>query len=122
PPLVPILFGHTGQIRHFTDLRISAAVRTVVVSESWLRALSSAERAAFDRAVAAARAANRAWARDIQDKEFAVLEAAGVKVTALAPGERARFMARSRPAYDHITTSEMVDRILALADAARRLP
>lgn len=93
PPLVPIMFGHAGQIRHFTDLRLYPSTRWVVVSRSWYQGLEPSARAAIDAALAEGHAANRAWAREILERERAALESAGIAFRTLSTEERQAFAA-----------------------------
>jgi len=99
PAFVPLLFGHTDFLKHFTDARVSPSLRITIVSEDWYQGLSDEDRATVDAAAAAATAANRAWL-GTQDAVMAKLEAAGVTVVKLDEAARAEFRAASAPAYD----------------------
>lgn len=98
PPVVPLMFGHAGIIKHFTDARVAPSVRLAIASEDWYRKLSAEQRKLVDAAVAKATAANRAWLKT-RDKELQDLEKAGMKVTGLSPAARAEFQKRSEPLY-----------------------
>ena len=99
PAFVPLLFGHTDFLKHFTDARVSPSLRITIVSEDWYQGLSDDERATVDAAAAAATAANRAWL-GTQDAIMAKLEEAGVTVVKLDEAARAEFREASAPAYD----------------------
>lgn len=91
PPLVPLMFGHAGRIRHFSDLRLTPSARWAVVSRRWYEGLDDTRRAAIEAALAGAREANRAWAREVQAREREALEAAGIAFRALSDEELAAF-------------------------------
>lgn len=98
PPFVPLLFGHTGFIKHFTDAGTSPSVRLAIASEDWYQGLSEEERQTVDAAVKAADKANRAWL----EKRSGILDAleeAGIAVTRLTPEARAEFREKSRAVY-----------------------
>lgn len=107
PALVPLLFGHTEFIRHFTPAEISPSLRITIVSEDWYQGLSEAERATVDAAAAAANAANRAWLAT-QTGTMEQLAAAGVTISDLSPEARAEFQAASQTTYDTIITPEQL--------------
>lgn len=98
PAFVPLLFGHTDFLKHFTDARVSPSLRITIVSEDWYQGLSDEDRATVDAAAAAATAANRAWL-GTQDAVMAKLEEAGVAVVKLDQAARAEFREASAPAY-----------------------
>ncbi|MFT7593936.1 MAG: TRAP-type C4-dicarboxylate transport system substrate-binding protein [Paracoccaceae bacterium] len=99
PAFVPLLFGHTDFLKHFTDARVSPSLRITIVSEDWYQGLSDADRATVDAAAAAATAANREWVKS-QDAVLGKLEAAGVAVVRLDQAARDAFRAASAPAYE----------------------
>lgn len=107
PSVVPLLFGHTDFIRHFTPADISPSLRIVIASEDWYAGLSEADRATVDAAVAAANAANRAWL-DTQGGVIDQLVAAGVTITEMSPEARAEFQAASETTYTSIVTAEQL--------------
>lgn len=107
PSVVPLLFGHTDFIRHFTPADISPSLRIVIASEDWYAGLSEADRATVDAAVAAANAANRAWL-DTQGSVIDQLVAAGVTITEMSPEARAEFQAASETTYTSIVTAEQL--------------
>lgn len=99
PAFVPLLFGHTEFIKHYTDAKITPSLRITIVSEDWYQGLSEADRATVDAAAAAATAANRKWLQG-QDAVIAKLEEAGVQVVRLSQEARDAFRAASGPAYE----------------------
>ncbi len=101
PAFVPLMFGHTGFIKHFTDASVAPSSRVALVSEDWYQGLSDKERKIVDDAAAAAHAANRKWTNS-QDGILKKLEAAGVKVVRLGDKERAEFRDRSRAIYSNM--------------------
>jgi TRAP-type transport system periplasmic protein len=105
PPIVPLLFGHTEFITHFTDAEISPSLRVTIVSEDWYQGLSEDERRIVDEAAAAANKANREWLSD-QDHVYDQLEAAGVDIVRLSEEARAAFREASAPAYESGLLSE----------------
>ncbi len=99
PNFVPLLFGHTDFIKHYTDAAVSPSLRIAIASEDWYQGLSDEERQTVDDAVAAANAANRAWL-GTQDAVNEKLEAAGVEIVILDEAARQEFRDASAPAYD----------------------
>lgn len=98
PPFVPLLFGHTGFIKHFTDAAIVPSSRAAIISEDWYQGLSEADRKIVDDAIAAADAANREWLKGrsaVLDK----LEEAGVAVVRMDDAARAEFREASKPVW-----------------------
>lgn len=115
PAFVPLLFGHTDFLKHFTDAKIAPSLRITIVSEDWYQGLSDADRATVDAAAAAATAANRDWL-GTQDAVLGKLEAAGVAVVKLDQAARDEFRAASAPAYESgLLTPEQI----AAWDAAK---
>ncbi len=98
PPFVPLLFGHTGFIKHYTDAGTSPSVRLAIASEDWYQGLSDEKRKTVDAAIDAANKANRAWL-DKRVGIFQALEKAGVTVTELSPEARAEFREKSKAVY-----------------------
>ncbi|MFN6976720.1 MAG: TRAP transporter substrate-binding protein [Gemmobacter sp.] len=98
PASVPLVFGHTGFIRHFTDAAVGLSVRIVIASQDWWEGLSDAERAIVTAAADEATAANRAWLAT-QTTVLEDLEKAGISVTRLTPEQRARFVEASSKVY-----------------------
>lgn len=105
PAFVPLLFGHTEFLHHFTPAEITPGLRIVIASEDWYDGLSDEERATVDAAVREANAANRAWL-GTQDGVLDQLRAAGVEITEMTPEARAEFQAASATTYASIVTPE----------------
>ncbi|MES0864248.1 TRAP transporter substrate-binding protein [Ruegeria sp. SCPT10] len=113
PPFVPLMFGHTDFIRHFTDASVNPSVRTAIVSEDWYQGLSDTERATVDEAAAKATAANRAWLAS-RVNILEELKAAGITVTQLSPEARDEFVEASKKTYtDGVLNAEEVAAWLA---------
>lgn len=92
PPLIPLIFGHTRQIKYFTDLKLNPSSRVVVVADEWYKSLKPNRQKLFDEAVVNAQKANHEWAIKIREKEFKMLRKAGVRVTEISPDARDRFV------------------------------
>jgi TRAP-type transport system periplasmic protein len=107
PAFVPLLFGHTEFIRHFTPAAISPSLRIAIASEDWYSGLSDEDRATVDAAVAAASAANRAWL-GTQTGVFDQLREAGVTITEMSAEARAEFQAASATTYEAIISPEQL--------------
>lgn len=103
PAFVPLLFGHTEFIRHFTDAAVSPSLRIAIASEDWYQGLGDEDRARVDAAVDAARAANRDWL-PTQAGVIGQLTGAGVAVVELSDEARAEFREASMATYDQIVT------------------
>jgi TRAP-type C4-dicarboxylate transport system substrate-binding protein len=99
PNFVPLLFGHTDFLKHYTDAAVTPSLRIANASEDWYQGLSDADRAVVDDGVTAANAANRAWL-GTQNGVLDKLRAAGVEVQTLDEAARAEFREASSPAYD----------------------
>lgn len=97
---VPLAFGQTDIVRHFTDAKVINSIRAVIVSADWYDGLSDAQRAVFARAVKAGNEGNRAWVGAIGPKAMADLKAAGVEVISLEPAAREAFRTLSQKVYD----------------------
>ncbi|WP_417598800.1 TRAP transporter substrate-binding protein [Pararhodobacter oceanensis] len=107
PSFVPLLFGHTEFIKHFTPAQISPSLRITIVSEDWYDGLSDDERATVDAAADAGNAANRAWLA-AQTGVTDQLVAAGVEITELSDEARAEFQAASETTYGAIVDEEQL--------------
>ena len=92
PPLVPLLFGHTRQIKYFTNLNLNPSSRYIVVADEWYQTLAPERRRLFDEAILLAKAANHSWAKEIRKKEFDMLRKAGITVTEITPEARKIFI------------------------------
>ncbi|MDQ2091214.1 TRAP transporter substrate-binding protein [Marimonas arenosa] len=98
PPIVPLMFGHTSFIKHFTDANLVPSSRAVIASEDWYQGLSDDQRKIVGDAVVAARAANREWL-GTQVAVLDKLRGAGVEVIELSDAARAEFRKASEPLY-----------------------
>ena len=98
--LVPLMFGQTDIVKHFTDAGVIIALRAAIVSKSWYDGLSDKQRADVDAAVAKANAANRDWLSKAQTSSLDALRKAGVTVVTLTPEQRAAFRKLSEKTYD----------------------
>lgn len=109
PPIVPLLFGHTDFIKHFTDAEITPSLRITIVSEDWYQGLSEEEHATVNAAAEAANVANREWLAR-QDAVYDKLKEAGVSVVELDEAARAEFVAASEKTYDSdLLSAEQVE-------------
>lgn len=100
PNFVPLLFGHTDFIKHYTDAGVSQSLRIAIASEDWYQGLSDDERKIVDDAVKEANSANRAWL-GTQNAVNEKLKAAGVEIVSLSDDARAEFRDASGPAYEN---------------------
>ncbi len=108
PAFVPLLFGHTDMLKHYTDAAIAPSLRITIVSEDWYQGLSDEDRAIVDAATEAANKANRAWLKT-QDAVLGKLEEAGVAIERLDQAARDEFRAASAPAYESdLMTQEQI--------------
>ncbi|MCD2360983.1 MULTISPECIES: TRAP transporter substrate-binding protein [Sulfitobacter] len=101
PSFVPLLFGHTGFIKHFTDAQIVPSSRAAVMSEDWYQGLSDAERDTVNAAIEAANTANREWLKN-QASVLDKLEEAGVEVIKLDDAKRGEFREASQAIWGNI--------------------
>ncbi|MCC5987336.1 MAG: TRAP transporter substrate-binding protein [Pararhodobacter sp.] len=107
PAFVPLLFGHTEFIRHFTDAAIAPSLRIAIASEDWYQGLGEADREVVDAAVEAARAANREWL-PTQVGVIDQLREADVAVVELSDEAREEFRQASMVTYEQIVTPEQL--------------
>ena len=98
PSWVPLLYGHTGFIKHFTDAQVMPQTRAALISEDWYRGLSDKERETVDAAVAEANAVNREWLLT-QAEHLGSLAEAGVEVVELDEAARAEFREASQASW-----------------------
>lgn len=101
PPMVPLMFGHTGFIKHFTDAKVGLGSRTVIVSEDWFQGLSDDQKKIVMDAAAAATKANRDWLAT-RGTELDKLREAGIEVTTLSDEAWAEFKALSAPLHNMV--------------------
>ena len=106
PPNSAIRTGHTEFLRNFTQAEITPSTRIILISEDWYDMLSAEEQAQIDAAIAAGVAANRAWVDNwaglVEERHLA----AGVTLSELAPGERDRMVAATRPTWDDVMEAD----------------
>ncbi|MFC3615629.1 TRAP transporter substrate-binding protein [Lutimaribacter marinistellae] len=105
PPMVPLMFGHTGFIKYFTDAKVGLGTRTVIVSEDWYQGLSADEQKIVMDAAAAATKANREWLAT-RSAELDKLRDAGIEVTTLTPEAWNEFRALSEPLHNMVPLPE----------------
>lgn len=105
PPMVPIMFGHTGFIKYFTNAKVGLGSRTAIVSEDWFQGLSPEQQKTVMDGAAAATKANREWL-STRSAELDALREAGIEVTELTPEAWAEFKALSTPLHNMVPLPE----------------
>ncbi|SFM65304.1 TRAP transporter substrate-binding protein [Shimia aestuarii] len=105
PPMVPLMFGHTGFIKYFTNAKVGLSSRTAIVSEDWFQGLSAEQQKTVMDAAAAATATNRAWL-ETRSAELDKLREAGIEVTELTPEAWAEFKELSTPLHNMVPLPE----------------
>lgn len=105
PPMVPIMFGHTGFIKYFTDAKVGLGSRTVIVSEDWYQGLSADQQKIVMDAAAAATKANRDWLAT-RSAELDALSEAGIEVTELSDEAWNEFKTLSAPLHNMVPLPE----------------
>ncbi len=105
PPMVPIMFGHTGFIKYFTDAKVALSTRAVIVSEDWYQGLSPEEQQIVQDAAEVATEANRAWLKT-RSAELEALSTAGIEVSTLSDAAWAEFKALSTPLHNMVPLPE----------------
>ena len=119
-PLVPMMFGHTDILKHFTDAKVIIAQRAVLVSKDWYEGLSDKDRATVDQAVAAATKANREWLKKVSVTALEGLKKAGIQITPLSDENREAFRALSKTVYNSgLLSKEQVDEWVKLAESVK---
>lgn len=117
---VPISFGQTDVVRHFSDARVIIPMRAILASRAWYDGLTEDERAIVTQAVAAGDKANRDWLDEVSDSALEQLEALGVTVQRLTADELQAFRDGVRSVYDTgVVSAEDVAKWIALAEEAR---
>ena len=117
PPLTAIVFGHTRQLKYFSNVNVVPSTRLIVFSEAWYQGLSTNERQIVDRAVLKAHSVNREWNRRAVKSNLDLLRNAGVAVIELTKYERQLFAARSKEVYEEIVPAGTVAEIMQLLDS-----
>jgi TRAP-type C4-dicarboxylate transport system substrate-binding protein len=105
PPMVPIMFGHTGFIKYFTNAKVGLGSRTAIVSEDWYQGLSADQQKIVMDAAAEATKVNREWLAT-RSAELDKLREAGIEVTELTPEAWAEFKALSTPLHNMVPLPE----------------
>lgn len=105
PPMVPIMFGHTGFIKYFTDAKIAQSSRTVIISEDWFQGLSADEQKIVMDAAAAANKANVEWLAT-RSAELDQLREAGIEVTTLSDEAWQEFKNLTTPVHNMVPMPE----------------
>jgi TRAP-type transport system periplasmic protein len=120
PSFVPVMFGHTDFIKHFTDAKSIVGGRLAIASNDWYMGLSDKERTIVDNASAVATKANRAWLKKAEPGMLKGLEKAGVSIVQLTPKARAEFQELSKKVYtDGVLTPAQVKIWVDAANATR---
>jgi TRAP-type C4-dicarboxylate transport system substrate-binding protein len=118
--MVPLVFGQTDIVKHFTDAGVIIAQRAVLASKGWYEGLSDAERKTVQEAVTLANQANRAWVAEKSDSALKELEAAGVSVVRLNQAEREPFRKLSQTTYQSgVLSADSVKYWVDLAASSR---
>ena len=102
PSHIPLLYGHTGFIKHFTDAQVMPMTRAALISEDWYQSLSDKERATVNAAVEFANEINLKWLLT-QDEHLTKLAEAGVTVTDLSETARAEFRKASQANWGNVS-------------------
>ncbi|MEM8988503.1 MAG: TRAP transporter substrate-binding protein DctP [Pseudomonadota bacterium] len=118
--LIPVLFGQTRQIRHFTDLRLTPSYRVIIMSARTKQMLID-QSAPLDAALAAAREDNRTWANKLILNERAQLEAAGITVTDIARDKRDEIRNASIAMVENTVPADRFKRIIEMSAEAERI-
>ena len=105
PPMVPIMFGHTGFIKYFTDARVGLGSRTAIASEIWFEGLSDDEKKTVLDAAAEADRVNREWLAT-RSAEMDKLREAGIEVTTLSDEAWNEFRDLSTPLHANVPMPE----------------
>ena len=105
PPMVPIMFGHTGFIKYFTDAKVAQSSRTVIISEDWYQGLSADEQKIVMDAAAAANKANAEWLAG-RSAELDKLREAGIEVVTLSDEAWQEFKTMTTPVHNMVPLPE----------------
>jgi len=120
PSFVPVMFGHTDFLKHFTDAKSIVGGRLALASNDWYMGLSDKDRGIVDAAAATATKANRAWLKKAEPGMLAGLKKAGVSIVQLTPEARAEFEALSKKVYtDGVLNAAQVKIWVDAANATR---
>jgi len=120
PPIVAVLFGHGNVLDYFTNLRMGPSARLIVTSRRWYEGLQPGMRAAVDRGVREARAANRAWTGTAMKRERELLEKTGIEWLEMDPRDREAWKTLTRKIpRSRWETPQAEARLKAMIEAAR---
>lgn len=97
---VPLVFGQTDIVKHFTDAKVIIAQRAIIASKGWYDGLSAKQKADVNAAVAKANAVNRAWLKKVGKSSLDDLRKAGVTVVVPTPQQLQAFRTLSEKTYD----------------------
>lgn len=110
-PMVPVLFGHGGQLDYFTDISMQPSMRSVVMSARWYAGLSQADQRIVNRAVTDARSRLQLWVREAIEKEFRMLAEIGIERIGLSAEQREAFRQRLLPLYSRMASPTAIQRM-----------
>lgn len=110
-PMVPVLFGHGGQLDYFTDISMQPSMRSVVLSAKWYNGLNDEQRAMVDQAVSDARAALKVWVEKAIANEFRMLADIGIERIALTAEQREAFRERLLPIYARMASVPAIEQM-----------
>lgn len=99
PVFVPVIFGHTNFIKHFTDAKLIPTTRISIASLKWYSGLKGKEKAAVDAAIATATKTNREWVVKASPAMNDLAKSKGITITQLSDKARAEFVAASKKVY-----------------------
>jgi len=117
---VPISFGQTDVVRHFSDARVIIPMRAVLASRAWYDGLTDDQRAIVTQAVSAGDKANRDWLDEVSGTALEQLEALGVTVQRLTAEELQAFRDGVRSVYETgVVSAEDAAKWVLLAEEAR---
>ncbi len=92
PPNIAPLFGHGAVLDYFTDLRMGPASRMMIISTHWLESLTTRQKDSVEEAIAAGRAANRQWTKDVESRDREKLKQTGIEWITLTNAERKEWL------------------------------
>lgn len=119
PPNSALRAGHTRLLRHYTPAALAPSLRAVTLSEDWYSALLPDQRHTVDTAIAAGLSANRDWLTGWAEEVDERLAAAGVTVTELAEGERARLVQMLTPIHAELLGADGLALVMTAIDEIR---
>lgn len=118
--LVPVLYGHTDVLKHFTDAKVIIAQRAILLSKTWYDDLSAADQKKVDNAIVTATKANRDWLKKVGITALEDLKAAGIKITDMSDEGREEFRRLSKKVYNSgLLSKEQVDEWINIANAGK---